>query len=84
MFFWPAALILIFWYTDCLYIFGFGCRSPVEEEDEAHISHTAPELRDVFGDSDDEEPEYAVENQIDHDSNVSMRFQLYIFLSSLF
>ncbi|KAL8134837.1 hypothetical protein AgCh_009736 [Apium graveolens] len=46
-------------------------RLPVEEEDEAHISHTAPELRDVFGDSDDEEPEYAVGNQIDHDSNRS-------------
>ncbi|WOH03470.1 hypothetical protein DCAR_0622868 [Daucus carota subsp. sativus] len=46
-------------------------RSPGEDEDEAHISHTAPELRDVFGDSDDEEPEYAVENQIDHDSNRS-------------
>ncbi|KAL8111166.1 hypothetical protein AgCh_026779 [Apium graveolens] len=46
-------------------------RSLGEEEDEAHISRTAPELRDVFGDSDDEEPEYAVENQIDHDSNRS-------------
>lgn len=47
-------------------------RSPGEEDDEAHISHLAPEIRDVFGDSDDEEPaEYAVENHAEHDSNRS-------------
>lgn len=47
-------------------------RSPVEEEDEAHISQSAPEIRDVFGDSDDEEPaEYAVPNHAENDSNRS-------------
>nr|XP_043607147.1 protein LEO1 homolog isoform X2 [Erigeron canadensis] len=44
-------------------------RSPDEEKDEAHISETAPELRDVFGESDDEEPaEYeAVQNNLNDD-----------------
>ncbi|KAM7480086.1 hypothetical protein LguiA_028299 [Lonicera macranthoides] len=47
-------------------------RSLGEEEDEAHIAQSAPEIRDVFGESDDEEPaEYAVENQIENDSNRS-------------
>lgn len=50
-------------------------RSPYEEneeKDEAHISETAPEIRDVFGESDDEEPtEYeAVQNNLDEDANV--------------
>nr|GEW24268.1 protein LEO1 homolog isoform X1 [Tanacetum cinerariifolium] len=31
-------------------------RSPEEEKDEAHISVIAPEIRDVLGESDDEEP----------------------------
>ncbi|XP_076946157.1 protein LEO1 homolog [Bidens hawaiensis] len=44
-----------------------------EEKDEAHISETAPEIRDVFGESDDEEPaEYeAVQNNLDEDANRS-------------
>ncbi|KAI7740293.1 hypothetical protein M8C21_020829 [Ambrosia artemisiifolia] len=48
-------------------------RSPDEEKDEGHISETAPELRDVFGESDDEEPaEYeAVQNNLDDDANRS-------------
>lgn len=48
-------------------------RSPDEEKDEAHVSETAPELRDVFGESDDEEPaEYeAVQNNLDDDANRS-------------
>ncbi|KAL8216036.1 hypothetical protein R6Q57_022873 [Mikania cordata] len=48
-------------------------RSPDEEKDEAHISETAPELRDVFGESDDEEPaDYeAVQNNLDDDTNRS-------------
>lgn len=46
-------------------------RSLGEEDDDAHIAQSAPEIRDVFGESDDEEPaEYAVENQIENDSNV--------------
>ncbi|KAI3717734.1 hypothetical protein L1987_69525 [Smallanthus sonchifolius] len=48
-------------------------RSPDEEKDEAHISETAPELRDVFGESDDEEPaEYEnAQNNLDDDANRS-------------
>ncbi|XP_059643295.1 protein LEO1 homolog isoform X2 [Cornus florida] len=47
-------------------------RSPGEEKDETHISQSAPEIRDVFGDSDDEEPaEYAVQNHTEHDSDRS-------------
>lgn len=47
-------------------------RSPVEEEkDQAHIAHSAAEIRDVFGDSDDEDVG-AVQNDIDQDSNVSI------------
>ena len=47
-------------------------RSPEEEKDEAHISETAPEIRDVFGESDDEEPaEYdAAQTNLEDDSNV--------------
>lgn len=43
-------------------------RSP----DEAHISNTAPELRDVFGESDDEEAEEynVVQNHLKDNSNV--------------
>lgn len=52
--------------------FFFGSRSPDIEKDEAHTSETAPELRDVFGESDDEEPaEYdAVQNNLEDDANV--------------
>ena len=50
-----------------------GSRSPDEEKDEAHISHSVAEIRDVFGDSDDEDAgEYAIRNDIDQDSNVSL------------
>ncbi|XP_058194792.1 protein LEO1 homolog isoform X2 [Rhododendron vialii] len=47
-------------------------RSPGEEKDDAHISNSAPEIRDVFGDSDDEEPaEYTIQNNVGEDSNRS-------------
>ncbi|KAL5749044.1 hypothetical protein ACOSQ2_026341 [Xanthoceras sorbifolium] len=47
-------------------------RSPGEEKDEVHISHSVAEIRDVFGDSDDEDAgEYAIRNDIDQDSNRS-------------
>jgi RNA polymerase-associated protein LEO1 len=47
-------------------------RSPDEEEGEAHIPQSAPEIRDVFGESDDEEPpEYAVQNHVEDESNRS-------------
>lgn len=50
----------------------FCSRSPGEEKDEAHIS-SAP-IRDVFGDSEDEEEaDYVVQNQIDEEQNVSTR-----------
>jgi RNA polymerase-associated protein LEO1 len=40
--------------------------------------HSAPEIRDVFGDFDDEEEEdmaYAVQQDNEQDSNVSFRYQ---------
>ncbi|KAA8542538.1 hypothetical protein F0562_023690 [Nyssa sinensis] len=44
-------------------------RSTGEEKDDINVLHSAPEIRDVFGDSDDEEPaEYAVQNHIEEDS----------------
>ncbi|XP_057459803.1 protein LEO1 homolog isoform X2 [Actinidia eriantha] len=44
-------------------------RSPVEEKDETHTLQSAPEIRDVFGDSDEEEPaEYTVQNKFEEDS----------------
>ncbi|KAA8541022.1 hypothetical protein F0562_024840 [Nyssa sinensis] len=45
--------------------------SPGEEKDDTHILNSAPEIRDVFGDSDDEEPDYAVQSHIEDDSNRS-------------
>ncbi|XP_077223112.1 protein LEO1 homolog [Tasmannia lanceolata] len=43
-------------------------RSPSEEKDHTHISHSAAEIRDVFGDSDEDEPaEYAAQNDLDQD-----------------
>ncbi|KAL2465171.1 Protein LEO1-like protein [Abeliophyllum distichum] len=47
-------------------------RSPGDEKNEDQLLHSAPEIRDVFGDSDDEEQEeYAVQHQIDEDENRS-------------
>ncbi|XP_057480745.1 protein LEO1 homolog [Actinidia eriantha] len=47
-------------------------RSPVEEKDETHTLQSAPEIRDVFGDSDEEEPaEYTVQNKFEEDSTRS-------------
>ncbi|KAI5648287.1 hypothetical protein M9H77_34292 [Catharanthus roseus] len=43
-------------------------RSPSQEKDDTQLLHSAPEIRDVFGDSDDEEPaEYDVQNQIEEE-----------------
>ncbi|XP_052174837.1 protein LEO1 homolog isoform X2 [Diospyros lotus] len=48
-------------------------RSPGEDKDETHISNSAPEIRDVFGDSDDEEQvEYTVQNNAEDDLNRSL------------
>lgn len=48
----------------------FCSRSLGEEKDEAHLS-SAPEIRDVFGDSEDEEEaDYVVQNKIDEEQNV--------------
>lgn len=59
-----------------IYILSFYSRSPGEEKDDAHISNSAPEIRDVFGDSDDEEPaEYTIQNNVGEDSNVRFRCQ---------
>ncbi|KAL3024884.1 hypothetical protein AAZX31_04G149300 [Glycine max] len=48
--------------------------SPRDEKDETRDLHAAPEIRDVFGDFDDDEEEdigYAVQQDIRQDSNVS-------------
>ncbi|PIN02487.1 hypothetical protein CDL12_25001 [Handroanthus impetiginosus] len=47
-------------------------RSSADEKDENQLLHSAAEIRDVFGDSDDEEQaEYKVQNQIEEDENRS-------------
>ncbi|PIN03742.1 hypothetical protein CDL12_23727 [Handroanthus impetiginosus] len=47
-------------------------RSSGDEKDEDQLLHSAPEIRDVFGDSDDEEQaEYKVQNQIEEDEKRS-------------
>ncbi|XVF54420.1 hypothetical protein PTKIN_Ptkin05aG0178800 [Pterospermum kingtungense] len=49
-------------------------KSPGEEEekDQTHLSHPVAEIRDVFGDSDEEEEaEYAVRHEIEQDENRS-------------
>ncbi|KAF1887840.1 hypothetical protein Lal_00023848 [Lupinus albus] len=47
--------------------------SPRDDKDQARDLHSVPEIRDVFGDFDDEEEEegYAVQNDVEHDSNRS-------------
>ncbi|CAA3023215.1 LEO1 homolog isoform X1 [Olea europaea subsp. europaea] len=48
---------------------GRSYRSPDDDKNEDHLLHSAPEIRDVFGDSDDEEQEeYAVQNQIEDEN----------------
>ena len=50
-----------------------GSKSPGKEKDQTHLSHSVAEIRDVFGDSDDEEAaEYAVRHEIEQDENVSI------------
>lgn len=50
----------------------YSSKSPDGEKDQNHISQSAAEIRDVFGDSDDEEEAgYAVRNEIEQDSHVS-------------
>lgn len=53
---------------------SFGSGSPRDDKDQNRMLHSAPEIRDVFGDFDDEEEdtEYAVRHDIEHDSNVSI------------
>ena len=48
----------------------------MEKGDQNHISQSAAEIRDVFGASDDEdEPVYAVRNEIEQDLPVSIESQ---------
>jgi RNA polymerase-associated protein LEO1 len=52
--------------------------SPRDDKDHTLGLHSAPEIRDVFGDFDDEEEEdmtYAVQQDNEQDSNVSFRYQ---------
>ncbi|KAK4486688.1 hypothetical protein RD792_006748 [Penstemon davidsonii] len=52
-----------------LYITPTPSRSPADEKDEDQFLHSAPEIHDVFGDSDDEEQaEYEVQNQIEDEN----------------
>ncbi|XWS37284.1 hypothetical protein CRYUN_Cryun19dG0030000 [Craigia yunnanensis] len=45
-------------------------KSPGEEKAQTHLSHSVAKIRDVFGDSDDEEAEeYAVRHEIEQDEN---------------
>ncbi|RWR77214.1 protein LEO1 [Cinnamomum micranthum f. kanehirae] len=45
-------------------------RSPQEQKDDAHISQSVAGIRDVFGDSDEDEPaDYAPRNDFDQDSH---------------
>ncbi|XVE54710.1 hypothetical protein DITRI_Ditri03aG0103600 [Diplodiscus trichospermus] len=47
-------------------------KSPGEEKEQIHLSHSVAEIRNVFGDSDDEEAaEYAVQHEIEQDENGS-------------
>ncbi|KAJ6418438.1 hypothetical protein OIU84_001744 [Salix udensis] len=47
-------------------------KSPEEEKDQAQNAQLVPEIRDVFGDSEDEEEDaYAVHNDMEQDSNRS-------------
>jgi len=40
--------------------------SPEEDMDQTHVAQSAPELRDVFGDSDEEEPAgYGVQHDME-------------------
>lgn len=41
-------------------------------KDQTHILQSAAEIRDVFGDSDEDVGEYAIQNDIDQYSNVSI------------
>lgn len=55
--------------------FILSSKSPEEEKDQTHLAHSAAEIRDVFGDSDDEEiAEYAVQNEMEQDENVVIKF----------
>lgn len=48
------------------------CSVSGDEKDEDQFLQSAPEIRDVFGDSDDEEQaEYKVQDQIEEDEIVS-------------
>ena len=48
--------------------------SPRDDKDQTHDLDSAPEIRDVFGDFDDEEEDmgYAAQQDIEQDSNVSV------------
>lgn len=59
-------------------VYSFGgldfiiCSISGDEKEDDQFMQSAPEIRDVFGDSDDEEQaEYKVQNQIEEDENVS-------------
>lgn len=56
------------------FLFLFGSGSPRDDKDQTRDLHSVPEIRDVFGDFDDEEEEvgYAVQHDI-QDSNVSSK-----------
>lgn len=61
----------IWWYIEEWCPEETSCRSPHEQKDDAHISESVAGIRDVFGDSDEDEPaDYAPRNDFDQDSHV--------------
>ncbi|KAK9105193.1 hypothetical protein Scep_022037 [Stephania cephalantha] len=47
-------------------------KSPSEQKDQAHVSHSVAEIRDVFGDSEEDEPaDYADRNDLEQDAHPS-------------
>ncbi|KAK9090847.1 hypothetical protein Sjap_024024 [Stephania japonica] len=49
-----------------------GSKSPSEQKDQAHVSHSVAEIRDVFGDSEEDEPaDYADRNDLEQDAHQS-------------
>ena len=48
--------------------------------DQAHVAQSAPELRDVFGDSDEEEPE---EYGVHHEQQPVMLLLHYVYVSHI-
>jgi len=62
------------WDSNCFFLEKKNSGSPRDDKDQTHDLDSAPEIRDVFGDFDDEEEDmgYAAQQDIEQDSNVSV------------